>query len=160
MPLYKRNDAGDYIAVGIHDLRAEYRRSVSSTFRRGAYISTPTAASDLFVAKLSDLEHESFAVLFLDTRHRVLRFEQMFHGTIDGAAVYVREVVKLTLSLNAAACIIGHNHPSGVAEPSGADRAITDRLKAGLALIDVKLLDHLIVTPSSESVSFAKLGYI
>jgi DNA repair protein RadC len=91
------------------------------------------------------LDHELFGCLFLDNRHRVLEFSELFRGTIDGTSVYPREVVKEALKLNAAAVILAHNHPSGVAEPSQADERITRRLKAALELVDIRLLDHLIV---------------
>ena len=108
--------------------------------------------------KLSELEHEVFAVMFLDNRHRLITFEEMFRGTIDGANVYPREVVKTALKHNAAAVILAHNHPSGVAEPSRADEAITRRLKEALGLVDVRVLDHLVV--GSEIVSMAERGLI
>jgi len=97
------------------------------------------------MAKLRDLPHELFCCLFLDNRHRVLRFEPLFRGTIDGTSVYPREVVKQALAVNAAAVILAHNHPSGVAEPSQADERITRRLKAALELVDIRLLDHLVI---------------
>ena len=90
-------------------------------------------------------EHEIFACLFLDNRNRVIVFEELFRGTIDGATVYPREVVKAALRHNAAAVILAHNHPSGVAEPSGADRDITKRLIAALDLVDIRVLDHLVI---------------
>jgi DNA repair protein RadC len=95
--------------------------------------------------RLRDLQHEVFCCLLLDNHHRVLAFEELFRGTIDGAIVHPREVLKLALSRNAAAVILVHNHPSGVAEPSPADRLITVRLKEALALVDIRVLDHLVV---------------
>ncbi|EKM95994.1 hypothetical protein C211_09813 [Stutzerimonas degradans] len=100
---------------------------------------------DYLKARLRHEPHELFGCLFLDSRHRVLAFEVLFHGTIDGASVYPRQVVKRALAQNAAAVILTHNHPSGVAEPSQADRQLTQRLKEALALIDVRVLDHFIV---------------
>ena len=97
------------------------------------------------MARLRDLPHELFCCIYLDNRHRILSFEELFRGTIDGTSVYPREVVKQALSVNAAAVILAHNHPSGVAEPSQADERITRRLKAALELVDIRLLDHLIV---------------
>ena len=96
-------------------------------------------------ATLEELGHEVFCCLFLDNRHRVLRFDELFRGTIDGTSVYPREVVKEALAVNAAAVILAHNHPSGVAEPSQADERITKRLKSALELVDIRLLDHLII---------------
>ena len=109
--------------------------------------------------QLAEREAEVFCVLFLTNRHRVIAFEEMFQGTIDGATVHPREVVKQALRLNAAAVILAHNHPSGVAEPSRADEAITRRLKEALGLVDVRVLDHLIVG-GSEITSFAERGLL
>ncbi|MCY1404001.1 hypothetical protein D9M71_191980 [compost metagenome] len=100
-----------------------------------------------------------FACLFLDSRHRVLAFEVLFHGSIDGASVYPRQVVKRALAHNAAALILTHNHPSGVAEPSQADRALTQRMKDALALVDVRVLDHFIVG-DGEPLSMAEHGWM
>jgi DNA repair protein RadC len=104
--------------------------------------------------------HEVFGCLWLDNQHRVLEFEELFHGTIDGASVYPREVVRAALRLNAAAVIFAHNHPSGVAEPSEADRMITQRLKQALNLIDIRVLDHFIVGDGDQAYSFAEHGLL
>ena len=112
-----------------------------------------------FRARLADLPHEVFSCLFLDTRHRLIRYEELFRGTVDGAAVYPREVLKRALHHNAAAVIFGHNHPSGVSEPSEADRGITLKLGRALALVDIRLLDHLVVTRDGH-VSLAERGWI
>jgi DNA repair protein RadC len=96
-------------------------------------------------SRLRDYPYEVFAVLFLDNRHRVIAFEELFRGTIDGASVHPREVVRRALALNAAAVILSHNHPSGVAEPSEADQRITTRLREALSLVDVRVLDHLVI---------------
>lgn len=109
--------------------------------------------------KIAPLEYEVFVVLFLNNRHKLISYEEMFRGTIDGASVYPREVVKQALSNNSAAAIIAHNHPSGVAEPSMADERITQRLKEALALVDIRLLDHLIIG-DNETVSLAERGVI
>jgi len=108
---------------------------------------------------LAKREREVFAVMFLDNRHRLLAYEELFFGTIDGASVHPREVVKAALAHNAAAVILSHNHPSGVAEPSQADQRITQRLKDALGLVDVRVLDHLIVG-EGEPVSFAERGLL
>jgi len=110
-------------------------------------------------AKLRHYEHEVFACLYLDNQHRVVKLEELFSGTIDGAAVYPREVVKRCLHNNAAAVIFAHNHPSGIAEPSQADIGITQRLKAALNTIDVRVLDHIVVG-RCEAVSFAERGLL
>ncbi|MDO8289202.1 MAG: DNA repair protein RadC, partial [Parvibaculum sp.] len=110
-------------------------------------------------ARLSKYEHEVFACLYLDNQHRVVNLEELFSGTIDGAAVYPREVVKRCLHNNAAAVIFAHNHPSGVAEPSRADEMLTIALKSALALVDVKVLDHFIIA-GADSLSFAERGLL
>jgi DNA repair protein RadC len=121
-------------------------------------LTSPQASKDFVKLQLATYEHEVFSCLFLDNRNRVITFEEMFRGTIDGASVYPREVVKACLSHNAAAVIFAHNHPSGATEPSQADIAITERLKKALALIDVRVLDHLIV--GDEVTSFAERGLL
>lgn len=121
------------------------RRHLAANIQRDSAIESPQAVRDYLKAKLRHELHEVFACLFLDTKHRVLAFEILFHGTIDGASVYPRQVVKRALAHNAAALILTHNHPSGVAEPSQADKVLTERLKESLALVDVRVLDHFIV---------------
>jgi DNA repair protein RadC len=121
-------------------------------------LTSPEDSKNYVKLQLGLYEHEVFACLFLDNRHRVIAFEKLFRGTIDGASVYPREVVKAALGHNAAAVIFAHNHPSGVAEPSKADENITQRLKAALELIDVRVLDHLVV--GSDIVSFAERGLL
>lgn len=125
----------------------------------GQILSSPRDAQDFLRAKLARLEHEVFAVLYLDNRHRVLAFEELFRGTINGTAVYPREVVKRALHHNAAALILVHNHPSGVAEPSRSDEVLTQRLREVLSLVDVRVLDHLVVG-SEGVVSFADRGLV
>jgi DNA repair protein RadC len=120
-------------------------RHLDEALARGALVSDPASAGALFRSRLRDRPHEVFACVFLDTRHRMIAFEELFTGGIDGAEVHPREVVRRCLSHNAAAVVFGHNHPSGVAEPSAADRAITQRLREALALIDVRVLDHFVV---------------
>ena len=122
-------------------------------------LQAPGDAARFFKAHLSDLPHEVFGCLFLDTRHRLISYEELFRGTVDGATVYPREVLKRSLHHNASAVIIGHNHPSGVAEPSEADRSITLRLARALALVDIRLLDHLVVSRDGH-VSLAERGWI
>jgi DNA repair protein RadC len=108
---------------------------------------------------MQHLDHELFCCLYLDNRHRVLKFDELFRGTIDGTSVYPREVVKEALLVNAAAVILAHNHPSGVAEPSQADERITRRLKSALDLVDIRLLDHLIVG-EGRATSLASRGLL
>ncbi len=135
------------------------RRHLSETLTRGVALSSPQAAGDYLRACLRDREHEVFAVLFLDSQHRVLACEELSRGTLDGAAVYPREVVKAALRRNAGAVILGHNHPSGVAEPSSADRVLTERLKQALAVVDIRVLDHLVIG-DGPPVSFAERGWL
>lgn len=122
-------------------------------------ISGPDDTKKFLRLKLAHLEHEVFAVIFLDNRHQTIKYEEMFRGTIDGASVYPREVVKRALQLNAAALIIAHNHPSGITEPSQADETITHRIKDACALMDIRLLDHVIVG-ITESTSLAERGVL
>ena len=123
------------------------------------YLTSPTTVRDYLRLQLATRGCEIFAVLFLTNRHRVIDFQEMFRGTIDGASVHPREVVKEVLRHNAAAVILAHNHPSGASEPSRADEAITRRLTEALALVDVRVLDHLIVG-GSEITSFAERGLL
>jgi len=119
----------------------------------------PNDVKTFLKLRLAHYKSEVFSVLFLDNRHRMLAFDEMFQGTIDGASVHPREVVRRALEHNAAAVILAHNHPSGVAEPSRADTQLTRRLTDTLALIDVRVLDHIIVG-AEETVSFAERGLI
>ena len=122
-------------------------------------LDSPQASRDYLKLRLDGLPQEVFACLFLDNRHRVLAYEELFRGTIDGASVHPREVVRRTLEVNAAAVIFAHNHPSGLTEPSQADIRITQRLKDALALIEVRVLDHLVIG-EGEGVSFAERGLL
>ena len=134
------------------------RRYFEETLPRGEAIRSPADTETFLLARLRDRPHEVFCCLYLDNRHRVLYFEELFRGTIDGTSVYPREVVKTALSLNAAAVIFAHNHPSGVAEPSQADERITRRLKAALELVDIRILDHIVV--GETCVSLAERGLL
>ncbi|MCW9013422.1 MAG: DNA repair protein RadC [Gammaproteobacteria bacterium] len=134
------------------------RRYLFESLQRGDALSSPEETRQYLSDCLRDYHHEVFAALFLDQRHRVICFEELFTGTIDGASVYPREVVKKALHYNAAAIIFAHNHPSGVAEPSQSDERITRRLKDALALIDVRVLDHFVV--GDEVISFAERGLL
>lgn len=135
------------------------RRYLCRSLPRGSCLRAPTDAARFFQAQLADLCHEVFAGLYLDTRHRLIRYEPLFRGTIDGATVHPREVVKRALFHNAAAVIVGHNHPSGVAEPSESDRGITLKLARALELVEVRLLDHVVVSRGGF-VSLAERGWI
>lgn len=125
----------------------------------GVAIRSPADTERFLMARLRDRPHEVFCCLYLDNRHRVIEFEELFRGTIDGTSVYPREIVKQALALNAAAIILAHNHPSGVAEPSQADERITRRIKSALDLVDIRLLDHLVIG-DSVSTSLASRGLL
>jgi DNA repair protein RadC len=135
------------------------RRHLSEKLERGNPLLSPEHTAHFLQARLRDYSYEVFAVLFLDNRHRVLAFEELFRGTIDGASVHPREVVRRALQLNAAAVILSHNHPSGVAEPSESDQRITTRLREALALVDIRVLDHLVIG-DGNCCSLAQLGLL
>ena len=135
------------------------RRYVYSTLEREGPLENPSAASHYLVSRMKAYQREVFACLYLDTRHRVIALRELFFGSIDSATVHPREIIKSCLELNCAAIILAHNHPSGVAEPSAADGAITRRIVDAAALIDVRVLDHLVVG-EREAVSMAALGML
>jgi DNA repair protein RadC len=125
----------------------------------GSVLSSPRDVKDFLIARLSDLQHEIFGLLLLTTRHTLIDFVELFRGTIDGASVHPREVVKLVLARNAAAVVLVHVHPSGVKDASHADELITTRLRDSLALVDVRLIDHVIVG-GRDTYSFAESGLL
>jgi DNA repair protein RadC len=135
------------------------RRYFTASLPVGESIRSPSDTEAFFRATVRDLDYELFCCLYLDNRHRVLRFDKLFRGTIDGTSVYPREVVKEALAVNAAAVILAHNHPSGVAEPSQADERITSRLRAALELVDIRLLDHLVIG-DGQTISLASRGLL
>lgn len=135
------------------------RRALKEEMHRGDALNSPTAVRDYLRLTLQGREHEVFAVVFLDSQHRVIAAEELFRGTLSQTSVYPREVVKRALALNAAAVIFAHNHPSGVAEPSHADETLTRTLAQALALVDVKVLDHFVVA-AGRSLSFAERGLL
>ncbi|MCQ6262581.1 DNA repair protein RadC [Alcanivorax sp. MM125-6] len=135
------------------------RRYLAEELERGFSLDNPEPAARMLTAELRGEPREVFAVLFLDNKHRVIGFEKMFYGTVDGAAVYPREVVRRALEYNAASVIVAHNHPSGVAEPSQADRDVTDRLRKALDLVDVRVLDHLVIGDGHWE-SFSRRGWV
>ena len=132
---------------------------LSIKHRAGRAISSPAETRNFLRLRLAEYRNEVFGSLFLDNRHRIIAIRELFQGTIDGASVYPRVVVQQAMEVNAAAMVFFHNHPSGVAEPSHADEAITRRLKEALALVDVRVLDHFVVS-GGESVSFAERGLL
>jgi DNA repair protein RadC len=133
------------------------RRHYLEVLESGPPLTSPRLAGEYLLAELRDRDHEVFCCLYLDNRHRLIGFEELFTGTIDGASVHPREVVKRALARRAAAVILAHNHPSGVAEPSRADEAITARLRDALALVDIRVVDHVIVG-DGVCVSLAERG--
>lgn len=135
------------------------RRHYQELMTTGSALSNPRATREFLRMRLRDLPHEVFCCVYLDNRNRVIGFEELFRGTIDGASVHPREVVKQALARNAAAVILAHNHPSGVAEPSQADELVTRRLKEALALVDIRLLDHLVIGDAACE-SFAERGLL
>ena len=135
------------------------RRLAKENLHRGPVLANPEITREYLTRQLSDRNYEVFAVLMLDSQHRVIQFIELFRGTINSASVYPRELVELVLNKNAAAVILCHNHPSGVAEPSQADKSITKRIKNALETIEVDVLDHLVVG-DRDIVSFAERGWI
>jgi DNA repair protein RadC len=135
------------------------RRHYREALRAGPAMNAPAATRQFLTAQLRDRPYEVFCCLHLDNRHRLIHFEEIFRGTIDGASVHPREIVRQALQYNAAALIFAHNHPSGVAEASQADELITRRLRDALALVDIRVLDHLIVGDNT-CLSFAERGLL
>jgi len=155
-----RDRQGNYKLTGStieSDVLAAAEGILQARLQRLGSISDPRDASDFLRMRLGALLHEEFHILWLDNRHRILGIEKLFTGTIDGASVYPREVVRAALNINACAAILAHNHPSGVAEPSVADRAITHELIEALKLVGVRVLDHVVVGAGS-TVSMAGRG--
>ena len=135
------------------------RRHLAQSLTEKELLTNPQMVKNFLRAKLRHQSHEVFAALFLDSQNRLLSFETLFTGTLDSCAVHPREVVKRALALHAASIIFAHNHPSGCADPSAADKQITQHLKSALALLDIRVLDHLIVG-NSEVVSLAERGLV
>jgi len=135
------------------------RRLVHEKIQKGPSLSNPMEVAEYLKIHFHGMQYEAFVVVFLDNRHRVIAIDEMFKGTIDGASVHPREIVRSSLQHNAAACIFAHNHPSGVAEPSRADESLTRNLKDALALVDVRVLDHFVVAGQTV-VSLAERGLI
>jgi DNA repair protein RadC len=132
---------------------------IGKEFHRETTLSSPRLVQDYMRLKIGRLEHEIFVILLLDAQHRLLTYQEVFRGTIDSCMVHVREVLKIALANNAAEVIFAHNHPSGIAEPSQNDRRITERLRDALALVDIRVIDHLVVGGDTV-VSFAERGWL
>ena len=152
-----RDEQGRYLPATAEQILDAARKVIDQKVQRGAAFTSSELVKEYLIAKLGGFEHEVFAALFLDAKHRLIQYVEMFRGSIDSASVYPREVVKEALRLNAAAVIFAHNHPSGNPEPSQADKVLTQRLKEALALVDVRSLDHIIVA-GQRTVSFAERG--
>lgn len=162
MNVFEAKPNGKYVArrqFGPDDVLALAADIVRQRLRRGEVMGSPAATRHYLGLQLADRTREIFGVLFLDSQHRLIANEELFQGTIDSTAVHPRIVVQRALQLNAAALILYHNHPSGLPEPSAADRQITERLVQSLALIDVRIIDHLVVA-GTASVSFAERGWL
>jgi DNA repair protein RadC len=152
MDTFKFNSKKEVIAAAIQFVEEKARYTTDP-------LSSPKAMGDMLRLRIGDREREVFCVVYLDSQHSLIDVEELFFGTIDAAAIYPREVAKSALARNAAAVCLGHNHPSGVADPSAADKQITERLKDTMALLDIRVLDHIIVGPR-ETYSFAENGLI
>ena len=157
--LYVRDARRRYQPATAEQIIEAARQVVDQRMCRGTAFTDPATARNFFRDKLAGLEREVFAAAFLDSRHRLVGYAELFFGTIDGSEVHPREVVREALLRNAAALIVAHNHPSGNPEPSAADRAVTAQLKQSLALVDVRLLDHIVVG-GQETVTLAARGWI
>ncbi|MFI4867688.1 MAG: DNA repair protein RadC, partial [Steroidobacterales bacterium] len=153
--LLVRGECDELRTATASEIIAAARRAMTHRVRRGTAMDSPRAVREFLTVKLGHLEHELFAVLLLDTRHRLIEYVELFRGTIDGASVHPREVVKLALARNAAALVLAHPHPSGAAEPSQADELVTRRLREALALVDIRVLDHIVIA-GGEAISFAE----
>ena len=156
--LYVRGEQRRYRVANADEIIEAARAVAGQRMQRGESFTDPQASSRFFQDKLAGLEREVFAAVFMDTRHRLIEYMELFQGTIDGAEVHPREVARQALRCNAAAVIVSHNHPSGTTDPSAADRAVTARLRQALALVDVRLLDHIIVG-GAKSMSMAERGW-
>lgn len=157
--LYVRQTNGRYRVAHPSAVTAAASEVMQQEFRRGPVLNSPDTVRRFLRARMAYLEHEIFGMIVVDNRNRVIDYKDLFRGTIDGSSVHPREVVKEVLALNGAAVILAHNHPSGSPEPSQADEVITRRLKSALALLDIRVLDHLVVTRDS-CVSFAERGLL
>lgn len=157
--LLVRDDAGRYRAAELSEILQAAQRLLARQLRGVEVMSSPGVIRDFLRVRLGGLEHEVFAVLMLDAQHRLIEYVELFRGTVSQASVYPREVVKETLARNAAAIVLVHNHPSGEASPSRADEFLTQTLKSALALVDVRVLDHLVVG-GCDVLSFAERGLL
>lgn len=159
--LYSLDASGQPVPATFEHVMRAAREMVAQRFRRGTHFRQPKIVYDFLRAHYALHTYETFMALFLDSRHRLIEAVELFRGTIDACMVYPREVIKEALSRNAGAVIFAHNHPSsGEASPSPADEAITARLKDALALVDVRVLDHVITAADASVYSFAEHGHL
>ncbi|TKF21451.1 RadC family protein [Vibrio kanaloae] len=142
----------------LNELLERAAEALAVKYKREGTFTNPTNVKEYLKLKLGAHDREVFAVMFLDNQHQLIEFEELFFGTIDAASIYPREVLKAALNHNAAAVVFAHNHPSGIAEPSQADRRITHRLVDALKLVDIRVLDHIVV--GEDCVSFAEKGWV
>ncbi|MEZ8192062.1 DNA repair protein RadC [Vibrio sp. 1F279] len=142
----------------LNELLERAAEALAAKYKREGTFTNPTNVKEYLKLKLGAHDREVFAVMFLDNQHQLISFEELFFGTIDAASIYPREVLKAALNHNAAAVVFAHNHPSGIAEPSQADRRITQRLVDALKLVDIRVLDHIVV--GENCVSFAEKGWV
>ncbi|KPU94627.1 DNA repair protein [Variovorax paradoxus] len=157
--LLVRDRAGEYRPAVANEVLLAAQRVLAGRMRGSEVLASPAAVRDFLRARLGALPHEVFAVVHLDVQFRVLDYVEMFRGTVSQTSVYPREIVKETLTRNSAALLLVHNHPSGSAEPSRADQMLTQTLKNALALVDVRIIDHLIVAGPTV-LSFAERGLL
>lgn len=157
--LYVLNEEGAYNEATSSQILATARNVADQLLMSKQPLNNPDLVKNFLVGKLAGLEHEVAAIIFLDSQFQLIRYIEMFHGTLSQASVYPREIAKVALRLNASAVIMSHNHPSGHAEPSMADRKLTKNLQKSLGLLDIKLLDHILVAGAS-SLSFTEAGHL
>lgn len=151
--------SGRYRAATADEVLRHARQVLARRVRRGVVFESPALVKDYLKVHLAPLDYEVFMVIFVDAQHRLIACEQMFRGTLSQTSVYPREVVKRALTLNAAAVVLAHNHPSGSVEPSRADEFLTQTLRSTLTLVDVRVLDHIIVA-GDATVSLAERGLL
>lgn len=156
----KANNQHDYPfkTSELNELLERAAEALAEKYKREGTFTNPTNVKEYLKLKLGAHDREVFAMMFLDNQHQLISFEELFFGTIDAASIYPREVLKAALNHNAAAVVFAHNHPSGIAEPSQADRRITQRLVDALKLVDIRVLDHIVV--GEDCVSFAEKGWV
>lgn len=157
--LYVRDERGEFIPAKGDDVLAAAKAHLNRRVRRGVSLTSPRLVRDFLTTKLGGRDCEFFCIMAVDARHRLIEYVELFRGTIDGASVHPRVVVKLALDLGAAGVVLAHCHPSGQATPSQADERITQRLKEALGLVDIRILDHVICA-AGDTVSFAELGLL